>query len=170
MYSKGTNGTYLMVHAGNCWQRSAFFRCFFAVFRLLLGNARVWGAQFFSVSCRFHCFCCFSFFLRVPLRALPSTARLHKHCYPEMVPRAHPTSRESQTSPDQPLSKREHLPVAKEQKLFEVVIRNAMGVGLLRGEQRAPENATHLKMQASGRSRNLRFRVVLRFRVLFVPL
>ena len=44
------NGTCLMVHAGN--RRQGF--TVFVVFRLLLGNSRVWAAnfpQFFDVSC-----------------------------------------------------------------------------------------------------------------------
>ena len=51
------NGTRLVVHAGNCWR----------VFRLLLGNSSVWGAQFFRKFLLV--FAVFRFFLHVPLIA-----------------------------------------------------------------------------------------------------
>ena len=56
-----------MVHAGNA---GSFVLQFFAVFRLLLGNSRVWRAQFFF-AVFFFCFslffAVFRFFLHEPL-------------------------------------------------------------------------------------------------------
>ena len=57
------NGARLMVHAGNCQQILAVSRSF-AVFRLLLGNSRVWGAQFFFW--QFFAFACVRTTKRIP--------------------------------------------------------------------------------------------------------
>ena len=72
------NGTRLMVHAGNCRQFFAVFRCFFAVFRLFLeipelGERRF--SQFFAV---FHCFCSFSLFPLRAIKRVPLSALLYR--------------------------------------------------------------------------------------------